>query len=653
VGRWFRAAIRLPEASPGAVTGAAQVVHFWAIPQQSAVSVNSYLNAKGGFILASNFLYSSRDHKFIIKEWLEGEKIFGLDRFKDYLSVDDVDQIVDQALKVCKDVVAPTNDDGDRIGAVFSEGKVVVPNSFHHAYQFVQENGWGSSNKDMDGEGTLPGILFGAVHEYVIAANPGLESYIGLTGSSASVIQAYGSKELVELFTPNMFEGAWAGTMCLTEPGGGSDVGDMLSKAYPTEDPAVYKIKGTKSFISAGDHDLTENIIHLVLARVDGAAGGTKGLSLFIVPKIWVNADGSLGVANDVSTVGIEHKLGYRGSATAVLSFGEEGGCRGFLLGEPPANGLGQGMAQMFKMINESRIHTGHCALAVAAVAYNNAVEYASERVQGRLFTNPKSGRVPIIQHEDVRRMLLTQKSVLEGMRAMVFKGFYYMDQITFGQDDAEVREAGHRIEVITPLIKAYCSDRAWELIADAIQVYGGYGFTEEYPVALQARDSKIYSIWEGTNFIQSLDLVGRKWNIDNGNIFRDWFAELEQFINENKNNSHFTREFEILGQAAQAYQELMEVMKGYFISNPGLVPLYSTRVLRATAELYAGCLLMQQALVAGNKLIGSDTGQAFYKGKICSARFYVRNIVPGVMAAARIIKEGDSSAIDIPEEAF
>ncbi|MCL6477562.1 MAG: acyl-CoA dehydrogenase [Peptococcaceae bacterium] len=604
--------------------------------------------------MAGNYIYHNRDHKFIIKEWLEGEKILGLDRFKDYLSMDDVDQILDQALKVCRDVIAPTDDDGDRTGAIFSEGKVVVPGSFHHAYKFFQENGWGSSNKDVDGEGILPRIIHGAVNEYLVAANPALETYIGLTAGAASVIQTYGSKEQVELFASRMFQGVWTGTMCITEPGGGSDAGDMLSKAYPTEDPAIYKIKGTKCFISAGDHDLAENIIHLVLARVDGAAEGTKGLSLFIVPKIWVNADGGLSEANDVTTVGIEHKLGYKGSATAVLSFGDEDRCRGFLLGEPPgANGFGQGMAQMFKMINESRIHTGHCALAVAAAAYNNAVEYAKERVQGRLFSNPRGGRVPIIRHEDVRRMLLTQKAVLEGMRAMVFKGYYYLDQITFGQVASDVREAERRIEMITPLIKAYCSDQAWSLIAEAIQVYGGYGYTEEYPVARRARDSKIYSIWEGTNYIQSLDLVARKWKLDNGNMFREWFAELEQFIDENKNNSDFAREFAILVQAARDYREMLEVMQGYFTNDPGFVPLYSTRVLRATAELYAGCLLMQQALVARRKLGESDCDQAFYTGKICSARFYVRNIVPDVMATVQVIKDGDSSAIDIPEEAF
>lgn len=604
--------------------------------------------------MASNFIYDNREHKFIIKEWLEGDKILGLDRFKDYLSMEEVDQILDQGLKVCKEVVAPTNDDGDRIGAIFSEGKVTVPDSFHYAYKYFQENGWGCSNKDEGGEGILPGIMFGAIHEYLIAANPSLETYIGLTSEAASVIQSYGSKEQIALFAPKMFQGHWTGTMCITEPGGGSDAGDMLTKAYLTEEPSVYKIKGTKCFISAGDHDLTENIIHLVLARVDGAAMGTKGLSLFIVPKIWVNADGSLGATNDVSTVGIEHKLGLKGSATAVLSFGEESTCRGILLGEPPhANGLGQGMAQMFKMINESRINTGRSALAVATVAYNNAVKYAQERVQGRLFSNPQMGRVPIIQHEDVRRMLLTQKAVLEAMRAMVYKAHYYVDQITFGQDASEVREANRRVEIITPLIKAYCSDQAWNLIAEAIQVYGGYGFTEEYPLARQARDSKIYSIWEGTNYIQALDLVSRKWKLDNGNMFREWFAELEQFIEINNSNSDFTREFEILLQAAQAYRELLRVVQGYFKNASRFVPLYATRILRVTAELYAGCLLMQQALVAERKLVESNADQVFYTGKIHSARFYVRNIVPDVMATLQVIKEGDSSVLDIPEEAF
>lgn len=603
--------------------------------------------------MASRFVYSNRDHKFIIREWLDSSKILNYKPFKDVFSLDDVDSILDQGLKVCREVVAPTNDDGDKIKAVFESGKVTVPPSFHKAYHYVTENGWGSSNKDVAGEGILPEILYEAVHEFMIGANPSFTGYVGLGGGIASVIKAFGSPEQIARFTPKMFAGIWSATMCLTEPVGGSDVGDMLSKAYPTEDPVLYKIKGTKCFITCGDHDLTENIIHLVLARVEGAAPGTKGLSLFIVPKIWINDDGSLGRTNDVSTVGIEHKMGLNGSATAVLSFGEEGECHGYLLGSPPdEKGAGQGMAQMFKMINGARVDTGHCALAVATVAYNNAVDYAKERVQGRLITDPKGARVSIIQHEDVRRMLLTQKAVLESMRAMIFKAYYYFDMVNFSDDPKEKRDGERRLEVITPLIKAYCSDQAWSLIAEAIQVYGGYGYTEEYPVARQARDSKIYSIWEGTNFIQSMDLVGRKWRLENGLIFKEWYEEIALFVRKNLNHPSLSAEFEGLAQAVQSYQEIFQTAFNYFTADIRLVPLYSTRILRATAELYGASLLMEQALVAEQKLKkGVDT--AFYQGKIHSARFYVHNILPDVTVVAGIIKEKDYSALEIPEEAF
>ncbi|HZK84449.1 MAG TPA: acyl-CoA dehydrogenase [Desulfosporosinus sp.] len=604
--------------------------------------------------MASKFMYSNRDHKFIIKEWLDGKKILGLKRFQDNLSLEDVDGILDQSLKMSREIVAPTNDDGDTIGATFKDGKVTVPPSFHKAFKFIQENGWGASNSDVEGEDALPEILNEAVREYIIAANPSMSPYIGLCGGIASVIKAFGSPEQIALYTPKMFEGVWEGTMCLTEPGGGSDVGDMTTKAYPTDNPLIYKVKGTKCFITGGDHDLTENIIHLVLARADGAAPGTKGLSLFIVPKVWVNEDGNLGESNDVSTVGIEHKMGLKGSSTAVLSFGEESQCRGILLGSPPdEKGIGQGIAQMFKMINGSRMDTGHSALAVATVAYNNAVHYAKERIQGRPIHNPKGNRVPIIQHEDVRRMLLTQKATLEAMRAMIFQGYYYLDLIEFGDDPADVSAAKRSIEVITPLVKAYCSDQGWLMITEAIQVFAGYGFTEEYPVARQARDVKIYSIWEGTNFIQSMDLVGRKWSLDKGSVFKEWMMEMATFVQTNQNHKVFAREFEVLGKALLSYQELMGTVLGYFKENIRLVPLYSTRILRITAELYGGYLLMQQALVAQEKLDQGNVDKDFYAGKVYSAKFYVLNIVPDVAATMRIVKEADTSAIDIPEEAF
>lgn len=604
--------------------------------------------------MASNFLYSTRDHKFIIKEWLDGGKILGLKRFRDVFSMEDVDGILDQSLRVCKDVVAPTNDDGDTIRAVFKDGNVTVPPSFHNAFKYVADNGWGASNKDKDGEGSMPSLLYGAVHEYMIAANPAFVAYLGLPGGVGSIIKQFGSKEQIDFFTPKMFEAVWGGTMCITEPGGGSDVGDMSSKAYPTENPLIYKIKGTKCFITCGDHDITENIIHLVLARIDGAVSGTKGLSLFIVPKIWVNEDGSLGERNDVSTVGIEHKMGLQGSATAVLNFGEEDSCRGYLLGKPlDEKGSGEGMAQMFKMINGSRVDTGHCALSVATVAYNNAVAYAKDRVQGRPIDNPRGSRVPLIQHEDIRRMLLTQKATLEAMRAMIFKGYYYLDLIAFGDDPEDVKQAKRMIELITPLIKAYSSDQAWLMITEAIQVHGGYGYTEEYPIARQARDVKIYSIWEGTNFIQSLDLVFRKWGLEKGSVFKELLQEIVDFAKTNSENAEFTREFTMLSQAVKTYSEVMVTVFGYMKENIRLVPLYSTRILRITAELYCAFLLMQQALVAQEKLSEGIGEVDFYKGKISSAQFYLRNIVPDVMATARIIQDYDTSAMEIPEGAF
>ncbi|AET66513.1 acyl-CoA dehydrogenase [Desulfosporosinus orientis DSM 765] len=603
--------------------------------------------------MASKYIYSNRDNKFIIKEWLDGRKILNLKRFRDYLSIDDVDSILDEALKMSRDVVAPTNDDGDTIGAKFVDGKVIVPPSFHKAWKFVEENGWGGSNKDVDGEGTLPEILSESVREFMIAANPSITPYWGLAGGIASVIKAFGSKEQVELYTSNMFAGVWGGTMCLTEPGGGSDVGDMTSKAYPTDNPHLFKIKGTKCFITGGDHNLTENIIHLVLARIDGAATGTKGLSLFIVPKIWVNDDGSLGDSNDVTTVGIEHKMGLKGSSTAVLSFGDDDKCFGWLLGNPPnEKGYGEGMAQMFKMINGSRMDTGHSALGVATVAYNNSVSYAKERIQGRPITDPRGKRVPIIQHEDVRRMLLTQKATLDAMRAMIFQGYYYLDLIDFGGEPEDVKQAKRFIEVITPLVKAYCSDQGWLMVTEAIQVFAGYGFTEEYPVAKCARDIKIYSIWEGTNFIQSMDLVGRKWNLDNGNIFKEFLQAIGAFLEVNKENTEFAAEFALLGEALESYIGMLKTVLGYFKSDIRMVPLYSSRILRITAELYAAYLLMQQALICSAK-INEGTKDVFFSGKIQTAKFYVHNILPDVMATVRVIKDADMSAIDMPEDAF
>ena len=609
--------------------------------------------------MASNFAYkNTRDFKFILKEWLDMGKVFSFDAFKDYYSVDDIDNILDQALKVAREVTAPSRDDNEGIQAQFNEGKVTVPPSFKEVYWFLNQNGWGGSNEDEEAEGHLPQTLFRACTEYQIAANAGFMPYILATAGAASLIASFGNDYVKKLFKEKMYSGEWGGTMCLTEPNAGSDVGDLLTRAYPTDVDGVYRIKGTKCFITGGEQDITENIIHLVLARVEGAKPGTKGISLFAVPKMWVDDDGSIAGNNDVNCVGIEHKMGIKGSATCVMAFGEENQCRGYVLGNPPdAEGRGEGMAQMFQMMNGARMETGHAALAETALAYNNAVAYATERIQGRPMTNPKSERIPIIKHEDVRRMLLDLKAYVEAMRALIFKTYYYFDIVQYSQDPDEVRRVKARLEVNTPIVKAYCSDRAWELTAEAMQVFGGNGYSEEYPIAELCRDVKIYSIWEGTNYIQSLDLIGRKWMMGKGKVFADWLADIEDFATANAGADNFEKEMDILLRAVNAYKEIQSTIASYFMNQKiSMMPLYATRILQASGELICGQVILEQALVAQKKIdeLGSDHyDYPFYNGKVNAAKYFVRNIVPNIFRTLEVVKEGDTSVLDIVEEAF
>ncbi len=585
-------------------------------------------------------------------------KVFSFDAFKDYYSVDDIDNILNQALKVAREVTAPSRDDNELIQAQFNEGKVTVPPSFKEVYWFLNQNGWGGSNEDEEAEGHMPQTLFRACTEYQIAANAGFMPYILATAGAASLICSFGNEHIKKLFKEKMYSGEWGGTMCLTEPNAGSDVGDLLTRAYPTEVEGVYRIKGTKCFITGGEQDITENIVHLVLARVEGAKPGTKGISLFAVPKMWVDDDSNIVGSNDVNCVGIEHKMGIKGSATCVMAFGEENQCRGYILGNPPdAEGRGEGMAQMFQMMNGARMETGHAALAETVLAYNNAVAYATERIQGRPMTNPKSERIPIIKHEDVRRMLLDLKAYTEAMRALIFKTYYYFDIVQYSKDPEEVRRVKARLEVNTPIVKAYCSDRAWELTAEAMQVFGGNGYSEEYPIAELCRDVKIYSIWEGTNYIQSMDLIGRKWMMGKGKVFADWLADIEEFATTNASIAEFQKEMDILLRAVNAYKEIQSTIASYFMNQKiSMMPLYATRILQASGELICGQLILEQALLAQKKIgeLGSDHyDYPFYNGKVNAAKYFVRNIVPNIFKTLEVVKEGDTSVLDIVEEAF
>ena len=443
----------------------------------------------------------------------------------------------------------------------------------------------------------------------------------------------------------------------MTEPTAGSDVGDILTKAYPTGNSRVFKIKGSKQFITGVEHSMCDNIVNMVLARVEGARPGTRGISLFVVPKYWINEDGSL-EDNDIQALGLEHKMGMKGSATTAVTFGENNNCRGWLLGIDPRenDGKGEGMAQMFQMMNEAQAGTGHLAQAITATpfqccpicqrAHSRASPYQSQRGQGS-YNKPRRRK----------RMLLNAKAHVEAMRGMIFQTYFYLDVRDNDPDEEERTRASDRVEVLTPLVKAYCSDEAWPIIADCIQVYGGYGYCEDYPVAQAARDVKVLSIWEGTNYIQSLDLIGRKWTMKKGAAFAAWLQDIRDFINDNKNTPGFEGEFANLERAVNSYMEIQMTIGSYFGNKQyGMMPLYARRILTATAQLYCGMVILSQALIAQKKLqeIGSDHfDYSFYAGKVAAARYYLMNIVPNIWAVAEVVKTGDTSVLDGPVEAF
>ncbi|MGA2781437.1 MAG: acyl-CoA dehydrogenase [Smithella sp.] len=607
--------------------------------------------------MASNFLYSTRDQKFILKEWLDMSKVFEAGRFQGGYSVDDIDSILENAMKIAKEAVAPTNDDGDTIHAVYKNGKVTVPESFKKAYWTVQENGLGSSNADHSDPSSMPLSVMGATNEFLAAANAASGPYAMATTGSSGLIRDFGSDKVKNIFLPKMYSGKWAGTMDLTEPNSGSDVGDITTKAFPTDEPGVYNIVGTKCFITGGDQDITENIIHLALARIEGSVPGTKGISLFVVPKYWPTEAGEVGEFNDVNCGGIEHKLGLRGSATSIINFGEDNKCRGYLLGNAPVDGKGAGMAQMFQMMNEERTVTGLAANAAATVSYNNAAMYAAGRIQGRPITNPKSARVSIIHHEDVRRMLMYQKSITEASRAMIAMSYYALDIAENTSNEDERKRAKAFVEVNIPIVKAWCSDMAFLSISEAMQCYGGYGFSEDYPIAQQLRDCRIYPIWEGTNYIQSLDLIGRKWMMGGGQVFASWFAELEKFVADNKDDKILSAQIALLAEALIQYKEIQAAMVGYLSQGKfGMIGFFATRILKATGHIYGAKLLLEHALIAQKKIdeIGKEHFEyPYYAGKIASAKFFAHNILPTVGTILRVIKEGDNSVMEIPEASY
>ncbi|MEW5741809.1 MAG: acyl-CoA dehydrogenase [Myxococcota bacterium] len=566
--------------------------------------------------------------------------------------------ILEESYRIAREVLGPLNGVGDREGCKLVDGRVKTPKGFQEAWKQLFEAGVKqiAVRKEFGGQGG-PYSVYALVEEMTSGANTAFNMYPGLAWGAAEVIAEFGTEAQKKLFCARMFNGQWGGTMCLTEPNAGSDVGSAVTKAVKQAD-GKYKISGTKIFISGGDHDLAENIIHLVLARVEGAPAGTKGLSLFIVPRVRVDAAGKLGELNDVQVASLEHKMGINGSATCVMNFGENGNCLGELVGTVE----NQGLPQMFRMMNGARIAVGIQGLAVTSSAYLNALEYAKERKQGASFKqwkDPHVPRVPIIEHPDVRRMLLELKAHVEGIRALVVKLASHRDNyhVLAGRDDDKAAYHQGQVDLLTPLVKAYASEEAWRLCGQAIQIYGGAGFLKDWPVEQYARDSKIFSIYEGTTHIQAMDLVGRKLGQNGGANFTAFVGDINGFVEAHKHHPVFGKEVERLSGATEAFMQVAMGLMGWAQGGKvELVPLNGNRVLTMMSQLAVAWLLLDagvKAEAALSKLPASHADRAFYEGKRCSAQWYARNVLPNVEHLAKLAMLEDTSPVEISDAAF
>ncbi len=423
-----------------------------------------------------------RDTKFVLYEYIGMDKILQYDKYQE-ISEDTINLVLDQAIKIGKNFLGPANPDGDIEGVILENNQVKTPASYKECWNKFVEDGWFSLDSPPEYYGMgLPNHVAQAVMEFFHGANFAFICYVLLTTGNAHLINKFASRKLKDIFCEKMYTGVWAGAMALTESNFGSDINLLATRAVPDGD--TYKIKGTKIFITGGDHDLTENIIHLLLGRVEGDPEGAKGVSLFVVPKIWVREDGSLGDPNDVTVVSTEHKMGIHGSSTCTLNFGDENNCRAYLVGE-----RGMGLSYMFQMMNESRMACAVESIGLLTNAYENCAAYAKERVQGFAFASKGGQRVRIIEHADIRRMLMNLKAASEGMRAMTMKA-YYLEEVGHNDPDEKLRKKSkEQYDLLIPLCKAYCSDLTYKLMADAIQILGGYGFASDFPVEQFARD--------------------------------------------------------------------------------------------------------------------------------------------------------------------
>lgn len=576
------------------------------------------------------------------------DDVFSLDRFAGMVGNEDVPELLESMRAYAKGELEDVDAEGEAYGVRFEDGAVQCCEAYARAFRQLQEDGWGTSNLDEDPDAyRLPRSLLMGIHEVASAACLPVVGLMILTTCVTDLIQRYGNDEVKSLYLPPLIAGEWTGALCLTETTCGSDVGALQTRATPTDDPRIFTLRGNKQFISYGDHGIGDNIVYAVLARQKGAVAGAHGLSLFIVPKYWVEEDGTQ-VSNGVAPVGIEDKMGLHGMPTVRMAFGQNGSCRGWLLGSDTVaeTGAGAGMSQIFTIINLARMSVAMYATAMAGNAVCCAREYAKGRIQGASTEDPKGPSVPIIEHEDIRLILLDAKAHVEAMRAMVYRTMRFMDLSELHPDEAVREEAADWVEFGVPICKAYCAETAWSVITEALQVYGGYGYCEDYPLEKICRDAKVHSLWEGTTYIQARDLVKRKFIMAGGRLLRRFFSEVDEMIAE---AAHVDELAEDAQRAKEALVDLSDAVERLLAWPLETRLLYARRALTATGRVYgAACLLDQarQAVCALAKGAKGTGDKKFYQGKIATARYFVRNILPEVVAFAEVTKTPDETAL-------
>jgi 3-(methylthio)propanoyl-CoA dehydrogenase len=588
-----------------------------------------------------------QDMQFVICELAGLDDLVALPGWQD-IDSDVVKTILQEASRFAGEVLAPLNQVGDRKGVIWKDSSVIMGPGFREAYQSYVETGWSRLGLDPKyGGQAVPGVVSAAVQEMWKSANLAFSACFQLTQGAIEALLLRGTEEQKQKFVPKMVEGRWTGTMNLTEPQAGSDLAAVRTRAVRQPD-GTYRIFGQKIFITYGEHDLSENIIHLVLARTPDALPGVKGISLFIVPKFLVNDDGSLGQRNDAFCLSVEHKLGIHGSPTCVLSYGDQGGAIGYLVGEE-----NHGLEYMFIMMNLARLSVGLEGVAIGERAYQQALEYAKTRVQGRDLSGGNEA-VPIIRHPDVRRMLLLMKSQTEAARALAYVVTKARDlALHHPEQQHRIRNQG-MVELLTPVVKGWSTETGIEIASLGIQVHGGMGYIEETGAAQHWRDARITTIYEGTTGIQANDLVGRKLVRDGGVSIRAFLQELRVFANDSTQTSPAVAGIRsALGRGVDALATSAEYIVNNYSSDPKKVMFGSVPFLRLFGIVAGGWQLARSAEIAVRRLAEATGDQAFYETKIATAQFFMDNVLPAAPGLAYTVTKGGESGMRISDEQF